>query len=62
MTEIQMKIAFLMGRAGVVWEACQRVIPYLETEEQQYQMLQFLEANPTATNLQVAYKLKEITK
>lgn len=60
MTELQIEIAFLMGRAGIVLDACQRVMSYLETEEQQKKMLEFLMENPTATNLQVAYKTQEI--
>ena len=60
MTELQREIATLMKRAGVVMEACERSMSYLETEEQQQMMLEFLKKNPTATNLQVMYKTKEI--
>ena len=60
LTKLQKEIATLMKEVGVVMEACQRAMSYLETEEQQKEMLKFLQENPTATNLQVMYKTKEI--
>ena len=60
MTELQTKIATLMKLAGVRVEACQRAMSWLKTEEQQIEMLKFLEKNPTTTNLEVMLKTKEI--
>ena len=60
MTELQREIATLMKVAGVKVEACQRAMSWLKTEEQQVEMLKFLEKNPMATNLEVMIKTKEI--
>ena len=62
MTELQIQIVELMAIAGIEEECCERVMEYLETEEQQKQMLKFMKEHPTATNNQVATKTIEIIK
>lgn len=60
LTQLQKELIHLMKKAGVVVECCETVIGHLEAEEEQQQMLEFLLANPTATNRQVAMKTKEL--
>jgi hypothetical protein len=57
---IEATLYYLMGRAGVELDCCMKAMGYLKTEEQQKEMLSFLQKNPTATNRQVMFKTKEI--
>lgn len=61
-TEIMEKIMDLMIQIGISKEAGSVVVTNLKTEEEQKEMLQFLQENPTATNRQTIMELDRILK
>jgi hypothetical protein len=56
------KIMDLMIQIGISKEAGSVVVTNLETEEEQKEMIEFLEKNPTATNTQTIMELDRILK
>jgi len=59
MTILEKEIVVLMKKIGISKDACITIMSNIRTEEQQREMLMFLQKNPTATNRQAVIEAKK---
>ncbi|MBR2704516.1 MAG: hypothetical protein IKE91_03510 [Clostridia bacterium] len=60
MNDTQKQIVELMKKAGLNEDSCNRALDYLETSFQQNEMLNFLRNNPSANQIEIMAKVKEL--